>query len=245
MGQTESIILIVGIIVTLGTIAFTIQTMEERKQARKRLVLSYKGQIRDALNIYKSLPDVIMTLELHDFISRYILKKWNKLHEINTTQDSLRSLNTFQERIKNRVITQQLPQGSMTVYQEEGQVYHTLGLLKETTRWLGELSKSKQISESAFNELGWLVKDFYDRVSCDIEIFDAQETLRQHGEKAGFHKFTIALRSLSNLNQSEALDAQIFEIHKLMEKLRTVIEEQKAEEERLRIEKENEGEERK
>jgi len=238
MGQTESIVLILGIIVTLGVIAFTIQTIEERKQARKRQVLSYKRQIRDALNIYKGLPDVFMTVELHDFMNRYITSKWKKLHELDTTQDSLRSFNTFQERVKNRVITQQHPQGSMTVYKEEGQVYHALGLLKETSRWLGELSKTKQIPESTFNELSWLAKDFYDRVSCDIEIFDAIETLRQHGEKAGFHRFSIALKSLSNLNQSEALDSQIFEIHKLMEQLKTVVEEQKAAEERARIEAE-------
>ena len=126
----------------------------------------------------------------------------------------------------------------MTVYQEEGQVYQTLGLLKETTYWLGELSKTKQISEFSFNELGWQVKDFYDRVSCDIEIFEAIETLHQHGEKASFPKFKIALRSLGNLNQSEALDSQIFEIHKKMEQLKKIITEKKAAEELARREAE-------
>ena len=238
MGQTESVLLILSIIVILGAIAFTIQTIEERKQARKRLVLLLKRQIRSAVNIYKGLPEVFMTVELHNFISRHIIAKWKKLHAIETTQESLRAFNTFQERAQNRVITLQHPEGSMTVYQEEGQVYHTLGLLKETTYWLGELSKTKQISEFSFNELGWQVKDFYDRVSCDIEIFEAIETLRQHGEKASFPKFKIALRSLGNLNQSEALDSQIFEIHKKMEQLRNIIIEKKAADELARREAE-------
>ena len=236
MGQTQSILLILSIVVTLGIIAYTIQSIEERKQARKRQVIAYKRQIRTAMNIYKGLPETFMTVELHDFISRHIFNKWKKLHDIETSQDSLRALTTFQERIKNRVITLQHPEGSMTVYSEEGQVYHALGLLKETTQWLADLSKSKQISEMSFNELGWQVKDFYDRVSCDIEIFEAIETLRQHGEKAAFHKFNIALKSLGELNQSQALDSQVFEIHKQMEKLKIVIEEQNEALELSRIE---------
>lgn len=236
MGQTQSILLILAIIVTLGIIAYTIQSIEERKQARKRQVLAYKSQIRKAINIYKGLPDIFMTVELHDFISRFIINKWKKLHLLNTTEDSLRSYNTFQERVQNRVITLQHPEGSMTVYAEEGQVYHSLGLLKETTHWLADLSKSKQISEMSFNELGWQIKDFYDRVSCDIEIFEAIDALQQHGEKAGFHKFNIALKSLGKLNQSQALDSQVFEIHKQMEKLKVIIEEQNAAEELARKE---------
>ena len=186
--------------------------------------MAFKSSIRKALNLYKGLPDSFMTVEIHDFMSRYIIKKWKELNTLDVSDDSLRSYNTFQERVKNRVITLEHPTGSMTVYKEEGQVYHALGLLKEVTHWLAELSKKKQISEHSFNELGWQIKDYYDRVSCDIEIFDALDTQRQHGEKAGFPKFNTALKSLNNLNQSEALDSQVFEIHKHMEKIKNIIE---------------------
>jgi len=54
------------------------------------------------------------------------------------------------------------------------------------------------------------------------------ETEKLHGEKAGFHKFKSALKSLNNINQSESLDSQIFSIHKHMEKLKEEIIRQEA-----------------
>ncbi len=236
MGQTQTIFLILTILVILGSIAYFIQSIEDRKRAQKLRIITIKKQIRRAVNIYKGLPDLFMTVELHDFLSRHIIRKWKELHLIEVTNDSQRSFNTFQERVSNRVITLEYPEGSMTVYQEEGQVHHALSLLKETTRWLGDLSKGKQISEHSFNELGWQTTDFYDRVSCDIEIFSAINTQNQSGEKAGFHKFNSALKSLNNLNQSEALDSQIFAIHKHMEILKTIIAKQDEEQELARIE---------
>jgi hypothetical protein len=234
MGQTQTVILILSIIFILGSIAYTIQTIEERKRARKLLVMSLKSQIRNALNIYKGIPENFMTTELHDFISKFINAKWKRLHGIVVTKDSQTSYNNFQEQIKNKATNLQHSESSMSIYQEEGQVYHALAQLKATTRWLSEIFKSKQISESAFNELGWQIKDFYDRVSCDVQILEAIETQRLHGEKAGFHKFNIALKSLNNLNQSESLDGQIFILHKHMATLRNTIKEQDAAEEQAR-----------
>ena len=235
MGQTQTAFLILGIIVVLGSIAYTIQTIEERKRARKLLIMSLKSQIRNALNIYKGVPDIFMSAELHAFMNRYIVAKWQRLHEINITDDSQRSLNTFQERCKTRELSMQPPTGSMSIYQDEGQVYHALAQLKSTSQWLAELSKSKNISEAEFNELGWVVKDSFDRVSCDIQILEAMETQRIAGEKAGFHKFNIALKALKELNQSEALDSQIFSIHNHMEQLKHHYEEVEAAEEAARI----------
>ncbi|MGB1239790.1 MAG: hypothetical protein ACPG4U_16350, partial [Pseudomonadales bacterium] len=120
------------------------------------------------------------------------------------------------------------PQGSMSVYQDSGQVYHALGQLKEMTAWLADLHKSKQITESAFNELGWQTKDFYDRVSCDIEIFEALETEKLHGAGPAFHKFQSVMKSLEGLNQSEALDSQVYAVHRHVEMLRVQIAEQQA-----------------
>ncbi|MEH6444150.1 MAG: hypothetical protein V7784_09645 [Oceanospirillaceae bacterium] len=228
MGQTQTVILILSIIFVLGSIAYTIQTIEERKRARKLLIMSLKSQIRNALNIYKGVPENFMSAELHEFMSKFIDNKWKRLHTILVTQDSQNSYKNFQEQIKNKVFNPHLLESSMSVYQEEGQVYHALAQLKATTRWLAELHKSKQISESAFNELGWQIKDFYDRVSCDIEVLAAINMQKSHGEKAGFHKFNIALKSLNNLNQSESLDSQIFKLHKHMATLKNTIKEQDA-----------------
>ena len=75
MGQSQTGLLILAIIVVLGSIAYTIQTIEERKRARKLLIMALKSQIRNSLNIYQGLPDVFMTAELHDFISRFIISK--------------------------------------------------------------------------------------------------------------------------------------------------------------------------
>ena len=58
-----------------------------------------------------------------------------------------------------------------------------------------------------------------------------------HGEKAGYYKFNSAIKSLGNLNQSEELDSQMFEIRNHMETLKAIYEEQEAiEEEQRRIE---------
>ncbi|EPJ43543.1 MAG: hypothetical protein OFPI_42390 [Osedax symbiont Rs2] len=240
MGQTQTGLLILAIIVVLGSIAYTIQTIEERKRARKLLIMSLKSQIRNSVNIYQGLPDVFMTAELHEFISRFIISKMSRLLSIDDTEESRRSLSNFREKANNRDISLQHPEGSMSIYQDEGQVHHALGQLKEITRWLGELSKSRQISEFSFNELGWQTKDFYDRVSCDIEILDAIDTQKVHGEKAAFHKFSIAVKSLNNLNQSEALDSQIFAIHRHMEILKNAVleQEQEAAEERAKSDEE-------
>ncbi|MCJ8300780.1 MAG: hypothetical protein MJK13_17860 [Pseudomonadales bacterium] len=229
MGQSQTGLLILAIIVVLGSIAYTIQTIEERKRARKLLIMALKSQIRNSLNIYQGLPDVFMTAELHDFISRFIISKMTRLLTIDDSEQTKRALSNFREKANSRDITLQHPEGSMTIYQDEGQVHHALSQLKEITRWLAELSKSNQISEFSFNELGWQTKDFYDRVSCDIEILEAMDTEKVHGQKAGFHKFSIALKSLNNLNQSEALDSQIFAIHRHMEILKNAVLEQEQE----------------
>lgn len=236
MSQTSTVILIIAIIVVLGSIAFTIQTLEERKRARKLQIMTLKGKVRNAVNIYKGIPDMFMTVELHDFLRKFINNRWQKLHTLIDSEDSQRAYAAFQERCKNRVLHVQHPSGSMTVYQDEGQVYHALSKFKELQQWLSELHRNKQIPETTFNELNWQSKDFYDRVSCDIEVLEAIETERSHGEKAGYHKFNIALKSLNGLNQSESLDSQIFAIHKHMENLKSIYEEQEAlEEEKRRL----------
>lgn len=219
MDQTSTVILIIAIIIILGSIAYTIQSIEEKKRARKLLVMSLKSQIRHALNIYNSLPEVFMTPELHEFLRKFLLVKWNKLLPLDSSEETRRSHAAFKERANNRVITLQHPQGSMTVYQETGQVHHALGQLKEISKWLADLSKTNQITESTFNELGWQTKDFYDRVSCDIEIFEAIETEKAHGPGPAIHKYHSVLKSLENLNQSEALDSQVYEVHKKVEYL--------------------------
>lgn len=239
MSQTSTVILIIAIIVVLGSIAYTIQSIEERKRARKLKVLTLKGKIRNAMNIYKGIPDDFMTTELHDFLRKYINSKFQKLHAIDTTQDSQRAFNAFQERTKNRVLKYRTATGSMTVFKDEGQVYHALGKFKELSKWLADLKKDKQIAEATFNELSWQSKDFYDHVSCDIEVLKAIETEKLHGEKAGYHKYNIALKSLGQLNQSEVLDSQIFTIHNHVETLKAIFEAQEAlEEEQRRIEQE-------
>ncbi|MEM5530046.1 hypothetical protein WN093_14585 [Gammaproteobacteria bacterium AS21] len=228
MGQTETALLVISIVVVLGCIAYAIQSIEERKRARKIKIMRLKSQIQNALAIYKNLPDFFMSAELHDFMHQFLLRKWRELHTILQTEESVRACKNFQEKAKNRVVNLTPPQGSMTVYQDDGQVYHALGILKETIDWLSDLRERKQMSEHAFNELGWQTKDAFERVSCDIQVLEALETQRLHGEKAGFHKFKSALKSLNNLNQSESLDSQIFSIHKHMEQLRDEITRQEA-----------------
>ena len=235
MGQTSTVILILAIIFVLGSIAFVIQTIEERKRARKLKIMSLKGKVRNAVNIYKGIPDLFMTVELHDFLRKFINNRWQTLHTLVTTQESQRSFDAFKERCKNRVMHVQHPTGSMTIFQDDGQVYHMLGKFKELQQWLADLHRKKQIPETTYAELKWQVKDFYDRVSCDIEVLEAIETQRAHGEKAGYHKFNIALKSLNGLNQSESLDSQIFAIHNHMETLKAIYEEQEALEEERRL----------
>jgi hypothetical protein len=228
MGQTETALLVISIVAVLGCIAYAIQSIEERKRARKIKIMKLKGQIQNALGIYKSVPDFFMSAELHDFMRQFLLRKWRELHTVLKTEESTRACKNFQERAKNRVVNSTPTQGSMTVYEEEGQVYHALGILKETQEWLADLSQKKQISEHAYNELGWQTKDAFERVSCDIQVLEAMETEKLHGEKAGFHKFKSALKSLNSINQSESLDSQIFSIHKHMEKLKDEIIRQEA-----------------
>lgn len=228
MGQTETALLVISIVVVLGCIAYAIQSIEERKRARKIKIMRLKSQIQNALGIYKNIPDFFMSAELHDFMRQFLLRKWRELHTILKTEESVRACKNFQEKAKNRVVNLTPPQGSMTVYEDDGQVYHALGILKETIDWLSDLRERKQMSEHAFNELGWQTKDAFERVSCDIQVLEAMETQRLHGEKAGFHKFKSALKSLNNLNQSESLDSQIFSIHKHMEKLKEEILRQEA-----------------
>ena len=234
MGQTQTAFLILGIIVVLGFIAYTIQLIEERKRARKLLIMSLKSQIRNALNIYKGIPDTFMTNELHNFISRFILAKWKRLHDIYVTEDSERSLISFKEKIKDKKIFIQSSTATMSIYQSEGQVHHALAQLRVAKNWLAELNRSRNINESDFNQLGWQLKDSFDRVACDVQILHAKQTENDSGDKAGFFKFKIALKALKNLNQSESLDSQIFEIHKHMEQLMRSFEERELAEETAR-----------
>lgn len=236
MEHTSTTMLVIAIIVVLGIIAYTIQTIEERKRARKLQVTLLKREIRNAINIYKGIPDNFITVELHDFLRKFINNKWQKLHTIVVSEDSTRAYKAFQERSNNRDIHHQQALGVMTVFEDEGQVYHALGQLKELSGWLADLHQKKGITESAFAELNWQTKDFYDRASCDLEVLTAMETQVAHGEKAGYHKFNSAIKSLSNLNQSEELDSQIFTIRNHMETLKAIYEEQEAiEEERRRL----------
>lgn len=233
MGPTNTGLLILAIIVILGSIAFTIQRVEERRRERKLLIMSLKSQIRQALNMYSGLPEMFMSQEIHDFLSKFALKKWRKLEAVDSSEETRRAHAAFQAKVKNKIITQTHPSSSMSVYQDSGQVYHALGQLKEMTNWLGELSKTKQITEEAFNELGWQTKDFYDRVSCDIEIFEAIDIEKQHGASPAFHRFQSVIKSLESLNQSEALDSQIYAVNRHIESLRAQIAAQQAEQEAL------------
>ncbi len=237
MENTSTAMLVVAIIVVLGAIAYSIQSFEERKRARKLKITLLKREIRQAINIYKGIPDNFMTVELNDFVRNFTNVKWRKLHTLVSSEDNTRAHNAFQERCKNQNYYSQQQLGSMTVFQDEGQVYHALGQLKELTAWLADLHKKKAITETTFGELSWQAKDFYDRASCDLEILSAIETQRAHGEKAGYYKFNSAIKSLGNLNQSEELDSQMFEIRNHMETLKAIYEEQEAiEEEQRRIE---------
>ena len=182
------------------------------------------------MGIYEGLPETFMSPEIHDFLSRFINNRYKKLLELENTQQHLNLANAFKQRAASREITMQHPQGSMTVFASKEQVAHALGQVREIARWVGELQKSKQISSHDNNEVLLQAKDYHDRASCDMEIFEAMEMENRKGPRAAVFKYRDCLKALAKLNYSETLDRQMYEVRKHLAGLEEQVEELKEQE---------------
>ncbi|MBP0050198.1 hypothetical protein H9C73_15860 [Marinobacterium sp. AK62] len=241
MTPTETGFLIIGVIVVMAMIAFTIQSIENQRRERRMRLLLLKDQIRRADHLLRSLPEHYITREIRDLLVRYLMQRWKLTLELERTDDNLKRLQEVESVASQPIPVVEHPAGSMTLHTDRNHASRTASLLRELFQFLSEVKQQGLFKPSDIDTVTYQVKEAYTRTRIDVELMDTYEAEQARGAAAALPRFRTAMAKLQSLNSTQQLDRQMYEIGTHIDELEVIVKRErleKEEEERRRREEE-------
>lgn len=243
MTPTETGLVIVAVIVLMAMIAFTIQTIENQRRERRMRLLLLKDQVRRADHLLRTLPDHYITQEIRDLLVRYLQKRWKLILELANTVENREKVKDMESFAAQPLPFVEHPAGSMTLHTDRNHAERTVALLRELFQFLSELKAANMLTGVQASEVLYQVKEAYTRTRIDVELMDAIEIEAASGPAVALPRYRTACAKLQQLNQTQQLDRQLYELGVHMDRLQVEVnteKEAREEEERLRREAEAE-----
>ncbi|MBV0934924.1 hypothetical protein [Marinobacterium weihaiense] len=237
MTPTETGLVIVAVVVLMAIIAFTVQSIENQRRERRMRLLLLKDQVRRADHLLHSLPDHYITREIRDLLVRYLQQRWKLILELANSPENRQKLEDAKALGSQPLPVVEHPEGSMTLHTDRNHAERTAALLRELFQFLSELKAGKLLSSIQAAEVVYQVKEAYTRTRIDVELMDAMEVESARGAAAALPRYRTACAKLQQLNQTQQLDRQLYELGVHLDRLQEQVNADRAareEEERRR-----------
>jgi len=240
MSPTETGLIIVGVVVVMAMIAFSIQAVENQRRERRMRLLMLKDQIRRADHLLHTLPEHYITREIRAVLVKYLQNRWKQVMELENAPEHRQKLTEMEAFAAQPLPVVEHPQGSMTLHTDRDHAQRTAALLRELFQFLTELQNGGMLPPATTRDVMYQVKEAYTRTRIDVEIMEAMEVEQMRGAAPALPRYRTAAGKLQHLNQTQQLDRQIYELSAHMDKLQDIVEHERmlreAEENRKRAE---------
>ncbi|MCV6590979.1 MAG: hypothetical protein OIF57_18450 [Marinobacterium sp.] len=221
------LIIIVGVVL-LAAIAYIAQNIENARKERQLKLMELRFEIRHANHLLSSFPAQFMTTDIQQLLLRYLQAKWEKIIELEESEDHRQQLERLKERSKEAITPFLHPEGVLTAFDSAGNASQAQGILREFMKFLVESERKGDISKQLQLSFESRLKRAYQRTVCELEIFEGLAIEAMSGSTSALPKLRNCFYTLDNLNRDHSLDRQVYEVRTYVDQL---IEQKKKEEE--------------
>ncbi|WP_168927488.1 hypothetical protein [Nitrincola alkalilacustris] len=219
MGLAETaIFILVGIAVMAG-VAIAVQTAETNRQERRLRVLAIRDQIRRAEHLLENLPGHVQYPDLRLLLITYLEKCWRRILQYESNTENKRQLEALTNVSSNPPENSLISSGGITLYNDRNSAAKAKALVREMAQMLTDLERNGYLQPETTRFHMQRMKDAHTQLTCDLELMDAQETLKNAGSKVAVHQFRSILLKLQRLNARLQVDSQVFAINHLIEQM--------------------------
>jgi len=222
----STVAVIVGIVILLAALvsyAFISQTLQQKREQRKRLLAALKAQARSFKFMLDGCPDGFLTKELKVIVLKSLVDASEQLLALTQGEKT-----TYSQDIQtyNSMLSEALrsPPTKHSVQLESAQQIKEVKMsLESLHKFVFKQEEQKKLNRSQADSHRSQIKQLVLQVSVDGYILHGKQAAQNDKTKLAVHYFDLAIKLLVREGKAGAFDnriAQLKQVHsELMEKL--------------------------
>ncbi|WP_293267135.1 hypothetical protein [Neptunomonas sp.] len=214
-GTAITIIIVVGVLISL---AYIVQSIENQRQQKRARIQAIRNNIRNVERLYDTLPNRVIPEQLNHFISHHLHSQWKKILLLDNNSSFQKAAQQSLQNSSEFSVDNTYPSGSLTLLSDQREAQKTMTAAQELSQWLQMLKKSSPQSQT-INDLLSHLQYCHAQASIDRMLFDAIECEQTKGAKVSIPQYKNCLNSLDNMHYSQKNDRQVFELNNHIEAL--------------------------
>lgn len=239
MDPTKIALLILCGVGLMAIAAYAIQAAENRKKARLLRLMKLNGDIRRAHHLLSNFPPLLQTVDIQKLLTQYLVQRCAMALELEESEKNQKFLSQAKEKASTTAEPVPHPEGSITLFPNPTDAQRARAIIKEFVKFLKEAEVNGELSAKVCHPLLLQARECFDRTEIDLQLHEAQTAEEINAGKGAFLIYKKCFIRLSDLDKNHSLDRQMFELRNRMNMLAVIIEKHN-EEERERIRKETE-----
>ena len=196
MAIMSTITVIIGIVVLLATLvcyAFVAQSLQNKREQRKRLLASLKNQNRALRFMLNGCPDTFLSKDLTMLIQRSLIDVHEQLTQVEPGESA--HVQDLQVLSHNLSETQRNPaQTQVTQLSSLQHIKSSKMSLEEIHRFVHNLESNQRLTKAQANNYRTQIKQLILQATIDGYVLNGQNAQGNDKTKLALHYFDLALQ---------------------------------------------------
>ena len=219
----SSVTVISGIIILLVALvcyAFALQTIQAKREKRKRLLAALKSQARSFKFMLSGCPEGFLSKELTVFVLRNLIDVLEQLSQLESAESSHRQ---EMETYSNLLLTtqQEAAPTSRASLETLQQIKEVRMSLEELHRYVFHIEGQNKITRAQADAYRAQIKVLVLLATVDGYILNARQAMQKSKAKLALHYFELAQKSIVKEGKADLFENKLEQIENVISELRT------------------------
>lgn len=217
----SSVTVITGIIVLLAALvcyAFVSQTLQNKREQKKRLLAALKSQSRNFKFILNGCPDGFLTKDLRLIVLRSLIDVSEQLTRLEPKEAQHgQDLKLFTQKLGE--VQREAPNQAQGTLENPQQIKEIKMSLEELHRFIFTLEGQGRVTRNQGDVYRNQIKQLVLRITVDGYVINGQTARQSDKTKLALHYFDLALNLMLREGKPGMFDAKIQQMKALTEEL--------------------------
>lgn len=219
----SSVTVITGIIILLAALvcyAFTAQTIQNKRERKKRLLAALKSQSRNFKFILNGCPDGFLTKDLKLILLRSLIDVSEQLSRLEPSEPQFsQDLKQYTQGLAEA--QREAPSTTSVSIENPQQIKEVKMSLEELHRFIFNLEGQGRVTRNQGDAYRNQIKQLVLRITVDSYVINGQSAKQSGKTKLAHHNYDLALKLLAREGKPGVFTKKLQQLRAITEELKT------------------------